>query len=233
MKENIRTEEMLARTELCTDLPAAVVRELAGRARRIRASRDQFVVDAGQSEAPVHLVIEGSIRLSVPNIAGNEKTIATLNEGKTFGLAEYFAGRDYRYYAVAQEPSLLVAIPGTVILAVAEREPELLRHLLATMGRQFDALALDIEYSNRFNAFQRVINLLLNNAGRDASGVIRSRLPYKKSVTASRLGLAPETFSRSLATLSERGLISVDNRTITIHDAGRMQALLTPDEPSY
>jgi len=230
MAESSRLETLLARTELCADLSAESLQVLAGRGRRVQARAGQYLVDAGATQAPLYLIVEGSIRLTVPNIAGTEKTIATLDDGKAFGLAEFCSGRAYRYYALAQTASLLVTVPGPVMLATAELDPLLMRNLLASLGRQFDALAHDIENSNRYSAMQRVVNLLLRQASRrSADGQVFTRLPYKKSVTASRLGLAPETFSRCLTGLSERGWISVDQRMIAIHDVDSMQAMLDPD----
>jgi CRP/FNR family transcriptional regulator, dissimilatory nitrate respiration regulator len=229
MTESAPLKQLLARTELCSGLAPETLAGLAARARRLRAGPGQFLINAGQREAPLHLIIDGGVRLAVPNIAGIEKTIATLNDGKAFGLAEYFAGRAYRYYAVAQRDSLLITLPGAVVEAMAETEPALMRNLLAALGRQFDALAHDIENSNRYNASQRVVNLLLRQASRASDGTVRTRLPQKKAITASRLGLAPETFSRCLAALTERKLISVEHRTIVIHDIGAMQAMLDPE----
>jgi len=71
-----------------------------------------------------------------------------------------------------------------------------------------------------------VANLLLTKARRSADGSIQTRLAQTKAVNASRLGLAPETFSRVLNTLIEQGLIAVHQRTITIHDSHALQRML-------
>ncbi len=226
MRQSPPVEELLQRTDLCADLGAKTLDGLARRANRLHAPTGRFIVDAGARDQPCHLIIEGSVQLAVPNVAGIEKTIATLEAGKVFGLAEFFSGLGYRYYARAQEPTLCVTIPGPTLQERAAQDPTLLQNLLVALGRHFDALVHDIEYSNRFTAHQRVVNLLLTSARLEPEGIAVTRLAHKKSVTASRLGLAPETFSRCLAQLSEAGLISVDRRTITIHDIAGMQSIL-------
>jgi len=218
--------DLLARTEICGNLEATTRAQLAAAAHRVDAPKGRFLIDAGQASAPIHFVISGSVQLAVPNITGNEKTIATLTEGKAFGLAESFAGRGFHYYARPQQASVLVTLGGPAMLATAEQDPELMRAMVAALGRHFAALIQDIANSNRYNAHQRVVNLLLAQARRNAADRVEARLPYPKSVTASRLGLAPETFSRSLASLAARGLISVHHRVIALHDPAALQAIL-------
>lgn len=226
MTTSAKRPDLLAQTEIGATAATATREQLAAAAHRIDAPRGRFLVDAGQPSAPVHFVISGAIQLAVPNITGNEKTIATLGAGKAFGLAESFGGRAYDYYARAYRASVILTVPGRALLNAAEQDPALMRAMLGSLSRHFGALIEDIANSNRYNAHQRVVNLLLARARSGDGGTVEAELPYPKSVTASRLGLAPETFSRSLANLSERGLISVHNRLIALHDPGALQAML-------
>lgn len=221
--------ELLAATEIGAQVSATTRERLALGSHRVDASKGRFLIDAGQNAAPMHFIISGAVQLAVPNISGNEKTIATLDDGKAFGIAEAMAERGFHYYARTQARSILVTVSAATLLNAAADDPALTRATLGALGRHFYALVEDIARSNRYNAHQRVVHLLLSRARINAAGVLEARLPYSKTVTASRLGLAPETFSRSLATLTDQGLITVHHRVIVIHDRSRMRTLLATD----
>lgn len=224
--------DVLAQSEMCADVSADTVTELARASHRFAPARGQIVIAAGQESENLYLIAAGAIRLAFPNVTGNEKTIATLDAGKIFGLAELYSGRPYRYNAEASAASTLISIPGPAMLAAGDRDARLLRNLIIGMSRHFDALAHDIEYSIRFSAFQRVVNFLLGRAEKTPNGAVVVTLA-NKSMIASRLGIAPETLSRGLATLSERGLIEVDRSSINLLDSAGLGALLQmpPNDP--
>lgn len=216
----------LAAADLFHGLSEVSLERLAARARRIRATPSRLIVNAGDEATGLYLIESGAIKLAVANVTGFEKTIATLDEMKSFGLAEFFSGRQFRYYAEALTETWLIAVPGASILDAANEDSGVLLNLVRALARHFDALAGEIENANRYTAFQRVVNGLLMRAEMQADGTARLELPGKKSHTASRLGVAAETFSRSLTSLSERGLITVRQRTIVLHDVHQLQALL-------
>lgn len=219
-------ENVLAASALFTDVAAQTLREVMPHARSQRAAAGQILVLAGQPAEHLYLVAEGAVRLAFFSAKGSERTVARLPRLKVFGLAELFSGRPYRYNVEAVDEARLVAIPGRVIRSVSANDNVLMQNMLAHLSRHFDALAQDIGYSMRYDALQRVVSYLLGIAGAQPVPGVEVVLPMQKSIVASRLGLTPETFSRSLMTLSARTLIDVHGRHIVLHDIGRLQALL-------
>lgn len=65
---------------------------------------------------------------------------------------------------------------------------------------------------------QRVVCFLIQCAPETGTTGFTVQLPASKQAIASRLNLAPETFSRVLNELTERGLIQVRGRAITVPD---------------
>lgn len=205
-------EDSLAR--LCTD------------AHRLQAVAGQLLFNAGDPSENLYLITDGLIRLTFPGISGNERTVATLDTMKSFGQAEFLAGRPFRYQVEALTDATLMVIPGSSLLAVGDHDPAVYRSMLVCMSRQFDALASEISQATRYSAFQRVVELLLRLEQRAAPDSDTITLPGKKHLIASRLGVAPETLSRTLANLSDNGLITVQGRRIRIHDTTGLEALL-------
>jgi CRP-like cAMP-binding protein len=73
-------------------------------------------------------------------------------------------------------------------------------------------------------ALSRVARFILEHSELVASG---QRGPFSKRHVASMLGIRPETMSRSLATLTTDGLITV-GRQITIEDRARLELVASP-----
>lgn len=221
------TDALLEASELFAGIAEQTMRKLLAYTRRLQTTAGQWIVMAGQQDDHLYLVGEGTVRLAFYGPQGHEKTVARLDRLKSFGLAELFSGRPYRYNVESMECADIVSIPGSVIRTVSVRDDRLARNLLTHLSRHFDALAQDIEYSIRYDALQRVVSYLLGTASGARSDVsARVLLPVRKNVIASRLGLTPETLSRSLMNLTGRGLIRVDGRNIILRDVGRLQALL-------
>jgi len=82
---------------------------------------------------------------------------------------------------------------------------------------EIDALSLD-------TGTVRTIAYLLHQA---PEGVSSFELKVAKSVIASRLSVKPETFSRILKSLHERGIVSIEGRNVMIHDREAMIGICT------
>ncbi|MDT8450107.1 MAG: helix-turn-helix domain-containing protein, partial [Wenzhouxiangellaceae bacterium] len=82
------------------------------------------------------------------------------------------------------------------------------------------------KYTSGYGASQRIVSFLLYRAAAEdeLSGVVE--LETTKAAVAGRLGLSPESLSRTLRYLSSRGLIAVHRRTIRIPDIPRLEDLL-------
>ena len=70
----------------------------------------------------------------------------------------------------------------------------------------------------------RVLHWLVRRLGSSKAG--RIDLPGTKRALAAELGTSGETLSRTLATLRERGWLSVSGRTLTVRDRAAVEARL-------
>ena len=68
----------------------------------------------------------------------------------------------------------------------------------------------------------RTASYLLRHAPKDCDCF---QLEIAKSVIASRLSVKPETFSRILRHLHEEEIVSIEGRTVTIHDRDALISL--------
>jgi CRP/FNR family transcriptional regulator len=218
-------EATLARLELCEAVAAQTIRQLALHARMVRAERGQLLVPGGERPPGVFAVLRGSLKTRLPQPNGHEVILALLGPGSTVGLAATVLSHPSKVDLVALEESLLLLIEGTSLLAQMPRDPRLARNVASNLASKAQALMAQFEDS-RLSTLQRLAAYLQSIAEPTSTpDVWAARLPVSKTVVAARLGMKKETLSRLLRRLTQRGVIEVTRRDITILDrAGLVDA---------
>jgi CRP-like cAMP-binding protein len=178
-------------------------------------------------------VLRGQMQLTVSTAGGAEKVVEIIAAGESFGEAVVFDGLRYPVTATALVGTELLAVSSAAVLDLLDRDPAFARRMLANMAVRLRRLVRDVESYSLRSGVQRVVGFLLHEAGSSAGAGGEAApepvviLPTRKHVLASRLNLAPETFSRVLHDLSAEGLIGVEGRRITLLNVPRLQDRLT------
>lgn len=217
----VRIQDHLAQVPLFNELPSADLDPIARGTTELSVARGEVVFRRGEPCIGFHIVVYGQIKLMFVSLAGDEKVVRLIGPGDSFGEALMFMGKNYIVTAQALADTLLLHVGREVVLAEMERRPSVARKMLAGLSQRLHSLMGDVEaYSLRSGA-QRVIGYLLKDP--DMSERHPFRLEASKSIIASRLNLTPEHFSRILRELTDRHLIRVRGREITVLD---MDALM-------
>jgi CRP-like cAMP-binding protein len=218
--------QVLASLALFSQMAPQLLDAVARASRWRRLGRGEVLFVAGQDCEAFYCVVRGQMKLTLSGADGTEKVLEIISPGETFGEAVMFAGRPYPVTAAALLPSRLLTVPAAPVLDLVGADPMFARQMLAGMSIRLHTMISDMESISRRAATQRVAGLLLGLSGETGpSADIRVvALPAAKAVLASRLNLAPETFSRTLRDLSRAGVISVSGRRITVLDAAGLAA---------
>jgi CRP-like cAMP-binding protein len=222
MATNTDLKEKLQSSPLFADVAASQLAWLLKVGQTVTLARHEFLFRRGQPCAQIYILLSGHIKLSIPVERGQEKVIEFLSPGEAFGESALLPGHHLLSDAQALEPCELLAFKSEHVRAAIARVPSFAQQLLTSLSLRFESLLRDIESASLRTAAQRVAEYLLRQprVGNQAC------LPFHKRAIASKLGLQPETFSRSLQQLAADGLISVRGARILIHDPDRLQALL-------
>jgi CRP-like cAMP-binding protein len=188
----------------------------------VALQKQAYLFHRGQPSGCLYVLLSGHIKLSIPAERGSEKVLEFLAPGDVFGESALLPGDDVIVDAQALEPCELLAIAGADVMAVVTRAPFLAQKMLTNLSKRVQTLFRDMESVSLLSAAQRVAEYLLRQP-REGN---QARLPYHKRAIASKLGLQPETFSRSLQQLAADGLISVRGAKVEIHDPDKLQNLL-------
>ena len=165
-----------------------------------------------------YLVRTGGIALFRQSHTGEEKIIAVIEAGETFGEEPVFVpDGTYSLNAKAVSETSLLAFDNEQLRSLLSNSVDLCLKLMATLRRREGFLLDEIEQICLRNATQRVVAYLLQRTD-DVEAGNRVHLSIPKHMLASRLTIKPETLSRVLGRLRAQELIRLDGEAIAIVD---------------
>jgi len=218
------TKALLSRMHLFEPLGAEQLERISHAAHEIQLGPAEVLFSQGEPAHQFFLVTEGLIKLFLLSREGDEKVIEVITPGNSFAEAVMFMDpAGYPVNASAVGDTRLLAFENRVFLDLLEESPALTRKLLATMSRRLHALLREIDELTLHNATYRFVTYLLQH---DRMHDNRVDLSVPKQLVASRLSIKPETLSRILARLRERGLVQIDGERITLLDEPGLRAEL-------
>lgn len=219
--------ELLAHLPIFSALDRSWRSALAESARMRRLAKHEYLFRRGDPADGLYVVVVGHVKISIPSVhAGLEKVIEFFGPGQSFGEAVMFLGHSYLIDAQALDDCMVIWIDRGEIERVIDHDSSFARRMLSSLSQRFEMLLHDVETVSLHTADERVAGYLLRQP-RDGS---QATLMFNKRVIASKLGLKPETLSRSLQHLSQEGLISVSGARVHILDQDALQRMV-PDVP--
>jgi len=141
------TSDVLSRSELFGELPAAVLNEIAGICREVQVSRGEVIFRIGDLSKDVFLLAEGSVELGYGAISADESKPGTIRDpGDFFGWGALAGEGNYRLInAMAVQETRLVIVNGVQLMSLLEGQPgagfRFIRKLLAIILNRIVSMA--------------------------------------------------------------------------------------------
>lgn len=179
------------------------------------------------------MVVDGQVEIFA-RYRDRETTVAVIGAGHSFIVAAVVLDRVYLKSARSLVPSRVLLIPAEAVRAAFAEDAAFARALALELAEAYRRLAKELKNQKLRTGLERLAAwLLLRNA--ETGGAGSFQLPFDKRILASRLGMAPEVLSRSLATLRAYG-VTVEGPLVRLDDLPSLErlALLSPtiDDPS-
>ncbi|HRD50201.1 MAG TPA: Crp/Fnr family transcriptional regulator [Candidatus Contendobacter sp.] len=223
MNTPIDIGRMLSKLPLFQQLRDSEIFSLTAGTREIELAKGQMLFQKGYLLDGFYVAVSGQIKLAFSSAQGNEKVVALIGPGQSFGEAITFLEKPSPVFAQALVDSRVLHIAKQSIFAAINGDSAFACRMLAGLSMRLHGLVQDVEDYSLRSSTQRVIGFLLQLVGAAASGATECELPASKHVIASRLNLTPETLSRILHNLAEFGLIAVKGKKITVLDAEQLK----------
>lgn len=201
-------------------------------AARIHLDAGESLFEQGEPADRFYLVVNGQIKLFRLSPNGNEKVVEIVTPGCTFAEALMFLQRPtYPVGAQALTASEVISVDAHDFTEMLRESTETCFLLLGDLSQRIRGLLREIDELSLYSATCRVAGYLAEASPEDSN---EFELPVAKQILASRLSVKPETFSRIIKNLSERGVVSIRNSRVTIHDRERLKEVAsictTPQE---
>ena len=194
-------------------------------ARLVPLRSGDALVRRGAPLPGVCALVSGSLKLSVSARPRDERVLGLVAAGESFGEAAALCAAPASFDAVVVTDAQVLAIPVDAIQNLLRRDTAFARNLLDRLAGEILRLLAGIEAGMLQRAPQRLASYLCTLAGSGGAGPRRVSLPVSKTVVAGMLGVKKETLSRLLRDLSERHVIAVSRREITILDRARLEGV--------
>jgi len=215
---------LLMRSPLFTALAPERLEALIGESRVRMLDRGEVLFLQDDPADAFFFMLDGWIKICRITPHGDESIIGVFTRGESFAEAAIFQEGTFPVTAQAVEVTRVLSIAARPFIERLRRDPELCLSVMAAMSRHFRTLVTQLEQLTTKSSVQRLGEFLLRLSHRE-SGSAEIRLPMDKSLIAGRLGMQPETLSRSLSKLRSAGVIT-DHDRIAIENVETLRSFV-------
>jgi CRP/FNR family transcriptional regulator len=175
--------------------------------------KGENIFTEGSEAAGFYIIIKGRVKVFKLSADGKEQILHIAASRELLGAVSAFAGDPYPAYADAMEKTRVFFFPRMEFLVLIQKEPSVVMNMMANLAmrlqhftRMIEDLSLK-EVPGRLAAYL----LYLSKQSGDSDSI---EIDISKGQLASLLGTIPETLSRILRKMNEKGILNVSGRKI-------------------
>ena len=200
-------------------LPASALETIVSAMKPRKLSAKEILFSEGDPGQGLWVLIEGSVRLIRADPDGREQLLKIVRPHEVFSEVVLFDGGPYPATAIAAENGAASVLYNHDAEQLLQQHPTLAWHFLKVLSRRLRTAQERIRIMSATDVMQKLAATLLHLA--EEQGTLN--LTISQQDLANMLGVARETISRSLGTLSAEGIVSLKRYKVEIRD----QNLLT------
>ncbi|HKT17968.1 MAG TPA: Crp/Fnr family transcriptional regulator [Stellaceae bacterium] len=200
--------------------------ELASRLRHRQFKSGEPIFHVGAPGQSMMVILKGTVRVSLPGPSGKTVILADLSQGDIVGEVALLDGKGRSADATALTNCLVAALERRDVLPFLEKRPDVCLKLLELMCarlRKSDERMSEIAF---FELPARLAKVLLERIGEAGGGT--PRLSLSQSELAGMINASRENVNRCLRDWQRRGLVSLDERWISVLQRAALGAIASP-----
>lgn len=226
MALNART--VLERNRLFRGLPAATLDQIAALVIRRPYAEGAVIFSQSDPGDALYGVVTGRVRISAGAADGREIFLNIMEPGDTFGEIALLDGRQRTATASATAPSDLLIIMRDAFLALLQRDPTLLGHLLQLLCQRLRWMSGLAEESALLSVPARLARRLLSLGRLHGHATASGReLTLSQEDMARFLGISRQVVNQYLQTWKAHGWVELGRGRIIITDEGALDAVVS------
>ncbi|OHD66472.1 MAG: hypothetical protein A2176_03765 [Spirochaetes bacterium RBG_13_51_14] len=206
-------ESLLKNSELFNGMSDAAFKKITAMGSLKKIHQNSMIFLEGEKGSSFYVLIEGSVRLFKSAPDGREVTVKLAAPGEIFAEVILFEKDHYPVSATAVADSRLFAMNRASFNSLLENA-SFRNEFISVLMKKQRYLAGRILYLAAFDVEERFFRFLADRYGRRNSYTI----DISKKDLASAIGTIPETFSRLIQRLTQRGIIRWEGDTLELAD---------------
>jgi len=187
--------------------------------------RGELIFSEGDHGTGFYVVAAGMVKVFKVSVEGKEHIMRIVGPGESFGQVSVYAGRKFPASAQAIAKSHLLFLPRSAFVELITHNPLLALSMLASLSMRLREFTVHVERLALKEVPGRLAAYLIHLAGEQKNEQGLVSLNISKVQLSSLLGTTPETLSRILSQMADRGLIEVKKRDIRIRDLPGLEEL--------
>ena len=223
---------LLYASRLCCNLTEEHVRKLAALTKQITYRKNQTLFVEGEPSARIFVIRKGTVKLSRSSPDGRELLLQLKGAGALTGFHALFMD-NYAVTATACGTVEVCLLRSKDVLDCVADDPTFLQNLVKLCQHELvDAWNQLISFATA-GPRSRVATLLLKampEAPTEPGSPVEVALPVSRRNIAEWLNIAPETLSRILSELENKGMIMrLPGRRLAVANAEALSSVVTGD----
>jgi CRP/FNR family transcriptional regulator len=204
-------EEFLSQTELFKDLSLSLLKIVAAKGKLESFSRNEFIFNEGDEGTTFFIVARGVVRLVKFSPEGKEVTVRFVKPYEIFAEVILLDKTTYPVTAIAGDETMLFSLHKKAFQDLLSDE-NFRTGFFAILLKRMLYLADRIVYVSAYDVEERFFRFLIERFGKKE----QYKITMPKKEIASAMGTVPETFSRLMMRLKQRGTITWDGDCLTV-----------------
>lgn len=206
----------LRRAPLFCDISVGTLHAISQQAVAASYEAGELLFSAGEQPDYLHVLIEGSVKLTTKQFDGRESILELLQPVDSFMMAAVLTSKPYLLTAEAITPVQVLLIPSDVLRRLVSSDSHLAMLMIASLGNQYRQMVCHIKDLRLRTAAQRLGIYILHLVEKEGNSSMLT-LPFVKKLIAGRLNITPESISRAIVTLRQAG-VDIRDDEVHIHD---------------
>jgi len=219
-------QDILRQTPYFADADPSQLDAIASAVLERSYRRGDPVFLEGEACEGLYVVKSGRVRIYKISPEGREQVLLIAGPGDTFNEVPVFDGGPNPASVEALEPTILLLLPKSTLLAMMEAQPRLARAFMRTFAtrlRQLVGLVEELSFKTVTGRVARILLEQLPSAGAEQSEQPPRRLTQRE--IAAMAGTAREVAGRALKALEQQGAVRIERGRIVIIDRQRLAGL--------
>jgi CRP-like cAMP-binding protein len=214
--------------KLLEGLPEERLQSLALQLTWRRYEPEQLIISRTVASRDVHLIVSGSVRITIYSAAGRQVTFNDERAGAAFGELAAIDGHPRTADAVALESVLIASMPPILFKQLLRDEPLVLERVLlqlTSLVRRLSDRVIDLSTLGVQNRVHAEVLRLAREAGVVGNRARIDPAP-KHADVAARVSTYREQVTREISLLAKEGVVAKSAGALVILDVGLLERMV-------